>query len=136
MRVERLLPGTIKKSVRRLDPEAEITIIEKNDLFSYAGCGIPYYLSGQVSDFRELMSTPAGVVRDVQFFKNVKNVKVEARTFAEEIDREQKVVKAVKLETGERPSSLRSILRAKALRSIPRQGFFPSRGTAPGRYRR
>ncbi|NIO16033.1 MAG: pyridine nucleotide-disulfide oxidoreductase, partial [Deltaproteobacteria bacterium] len=100
MRVERLLPGTIKKSVRRLDPEAEITIIEKNDLFSYAGCGIPYYLSGQVSDFRELMSTPAGVVRDVQFFKNVKNVKVEARTFAEEIDREQKVVKAVKLETG------------------------------------
>lgn len=92
----------VASRVRRLDPEAEITIIEKNDLFSYAGCGLPYYLSGQVSDFKDLMSTPAGVIRDVQFFKNVKNVKVEARTFAEEIDRENKVVKAVRLDTGER----------------------------------
>ncbi|NIS74588.1 MAG: hypothetical protein GTO08_04785 [Deltaproteobacteria bacterium] len=44
----------VTSRVRRLDPNAEITIVGKNDLFSYAGCGLPYYLSGQVSDFREL----------------------------------------------------------------------------------
>ncbi len=32
--------------VRRLDPEAEITIVEKGIFLSYAGCGLPYYISG------------------------------------------------------------------------------------------
>jgi NADPH-dependent 2,4-dienoyl-CoA reductase/sulfur reductase-like enzyme len=43
----------VASRVRRLDPNAEIIIVEKNVLFSYAGCGLPYYLSGQVIDFRE-----------------------------------------------------------------------------------
>lgn len=92
----------VASRVRRLDHGADITVIEKNDLFSYAGCGLPYFLSGQVGDFKELMCTPVGVVRDVQFFKNVKNVRVESRTFAEDIDRNNKIVRAVKLETGEK----------------------------------
>jgi NADPH-dependent 2,4-dienoyl-CoA reductase/sulfur reductase-like enzyme len=28
--------------LRRLNPEAEITIIERGKILSYAGCGIPY----------------------------------------------------------------------------------------------
>jgi NADPH-dependent 2,4-dienoyl-CoA reductase/sulfur reductase-like enzyme len=31
---------------RRLDPSAEITIVEKDELLSDAGCGLPYYISG------------------------------------------------------------------------------------------
>ena len=32
--------------LRRLDPEAEITLIDRDDLISYGGCGIPYNVGG------------------------------------------------------------------------------------------
>ncbi len=32
--------------LRRLNAEAEITIIETGKILSYAGCGIPYFLGG------------------------------------------------------------------------------------------
>lgn len=53
---------------RRLSPRAEITIIERGQLISYAGCGMPFYLSGQIKDYNELFTTPYGVKRDEQFF--------------------------------------------------------------------
>ena len=87
---------------RRLDPEADITIIEKGELLSYAGCGLPYFLSGDVKDVKGLMETPIGVVRDTVFFKNVKDIKVLNRTLADSIDRKKKVVRVVNIKTGER----------------------------------
>ncbi len=39
---------------RRLDPEAEVTLIEKGPLISHAPCGIPYYIGGVVKDAGEL----------------------------------------------------------------------------------
>jgi NADPH-dependent 2,4-dienoyl-CoA reductase/sulfur reductase-like enzyme/rhodanese-related sulfurtransferase len=88
--------------LRRLDPEAEITIIEQGDLVSYAGCGTPYYIKGEITEFRELIETPVGTPRDAVFFRNVKDVTVLTRTLAESIDRERKVVSIVDLETSER----------------------------------
>ncbi|MDX9866413.1 MAG: FAD-dependent oxidoreductase [Kiritimatiellia bacterium] len=76
----------------RLNPDAEVTIIEKGSLLSYAGCGLPYYVSGVVKEQKELMSTPAGVVRDPVFFSKVKNVHVRNATVALRIDREKKRV--------------------------------------------
>jgi len=87
---------------RRLDPTAEITIIERGDLLSYAGCGMPYYIQGEIATADELMNTPAGALRDAAFFKNVKDIKVLGRTLAEKIDRERKVVEVIALETGEK----------------------------------
>jgi len=86
---------------RRRDPEAEITILEKGEFLSYAGCGTPYFLSGKIGDYKELMCTPVGVVRDAGFFRNVKAVTVRNRVLAETIDRKGKRVHAVRLETGE-----------------------------------
>lgn len=60
---------------RRLDQEADITIIEKGRYISYAACGLPYYISGVVKEKNDLMSTPIGVLRDPEFFKKVKNLK-------------------------------------------------------------
>ena len=74
----------------RLMPNAHVTVIEKGRLLSYAGCGLPYYLSGVVRDQKELMSTPVGVVRDPVFFQKVKNVKVLNETEAAQIDRSRK----------------------------------------------
>lgn len=87
---------------RRLDPAADVTIIEKGDLLSYAGCGMPYYIQGEIETADELMSTPAGAVRDAAFFKNVKAITCMSRTLAERIDPKQKIVDVVSLESGDR----------------------------------
>ena len=42
---------------RRLMPDAEITILDQDSLISYGGCGIPYYISGDVNDEDELRKT-------------------------------------------------------------------------------
>jgi NADPH-dependent 2,4-dienoyl-CoA reductase/sulfur reductase-like enzyme len=73
-------------------PQADVTVIEQGHLLSYAGCGLPYYVSGVVKEQRELMSTPVGVVRDPVFFGKVKNVKVRNATVALRIDRAKKRV--------------------------------------------
>ena len=87
--------------LRRLNPEAEITIVEKGKVLSYAGCGMPYYVSGDVAESKNLMDTPAGVIRDSLFFLNVKGITVLDHTLAEKIDRKAKTVSVVHLETGE-----------------------------------
>jgi len=71
----------------RLMPDAEVTLVEKGEFLSYAGCGLPYYISGVVKEQKELMATPIGVVRDSVFFQKVKNVHVMNETEATEIDR-------------------------------------------------
>lgn len=87
---------------RRLDPTADVTIIERGNLLSYAGCGMPYYIQGEIETSDELMSTPAGAVRDEAFFRNVKDIHCLSRTLAERIDRRNKVVEAVSLESDEK----------------------------------
>ena len=80
--------------IMRLNPEAEVTLLEKGKFISYAGCGLPYYVSGVVKEQKDLMSTPIGVLRDPAFFQMVKNVKVLTETEALEIDRARKRVRA------------------------------------------
>ncbi|MGQ9732910.1 MAG: NAD(P)/FAD-dependent oxidoreductase, partial [Candidatus Zipacnadales bacterium] len=86
---------------RRLDPHAEITIVERDEFLSYAGCGLPYYISGAVKKQSELMETPIGALRDPEFFHKVKAIRVLNRTEAINIDREAKTVEVKDLRTGE-----------------------------------
>jgi NADPH-dependent 2,4-dienoyl-CoA reductase/sulfur reductase-like enzyme len=79
--------------IMRLNPHAAVTLVEKGKFISYAGCGLPYYVSGLVKEQKDLMSTPIGVVRDPAFFQKVKNVKVLTETEALEIDRAKKRVR-------------------------------------------
>ncbi|MGL5352731.1 MAG: FAD-dependent oxidoreductase [Clostridium sp.] len=55
---------------RRNNDNAEIVIYEKDSDISYSGCGLPYYIGGEVSDIDEL--TP----RDSKFFKKKYNIDV------------------------------------------------------------
>lgn len=73
--------------LRRLDPEAEITIVEKGRFISYSGCSLPYYVGGVVKEQKELVATPAGVARDPAFFQKVFNVNVLTGTEALRVDR-------------------------------------------------
>jgi NADPH-dependent 2,4-dienoyl-CoA reductase/sulfur reductase-like enzyme/rhodanese-related sulfurtransferase len=84
-----------------MKPDTDVTIIEKGVFLSYAGCGLPYYVSGEIKEQKELMETPAGVVRDAAFFLNVKNLKVQNSTEALKIDRSNKRVHIKTLATGE-----------------------------------
>ncbi len=77
----------------RLMPDTDVTIVEKGSLMSYAGCGLPYYVSGVVRNQKRLISSSAGVVRDPVFFRNVMNVHVMNQTEALEIDRAHKRVR-------------------------------------------
>ncbi|SMP59229.1 Rhodanese-like domain-containing protein [Desulfonatronum zhilinae] len=87
--------------LKRLMPDARVTIIDQGARVSYGGCGIPYYVSGDVSDVKELQATSFHMIRDPKFFHEAKGVDVLTRTRAERIDRQAKVVHARDLESGE-----------------------------------
>ena len=91
----------VASRIIRLMPDAEVTIVEKGKLLSYAGCGLPYYVSGVVKEQAELMSTPVGVVRDPVFFQKVKNVHVMNQTEAVKVDRAGKRVQVKDVNNGE-----------------------------------
>ena len=87
--------------VKRLLPDAEVVVIDQDSLVSYGGCGIPYFVSGDVSDGKELRSTSFHVVRDEDFFSQAKGVTMLTRTRALAIDRQAKTVRVEQLDTGE-----------------------------------
>lgn len=53
----------VASRIIRLVPDAEVTIVEKGRLLSYAGCGLPYYVSGVVKQQAELDSTNCPATR-------------------------------------------------------------------------
>jgi NADPH-dependent 2,4-dienoyl-CoA reductase/sulfur reductase-like enzyme/rhodanese-related sulfurtransferase len=85
--------------LKRLNPEAEITIIDQDDLISYGGCGIPYFVSGDVSDEKELRSTSFHAVRNEAFFEDAKGVHVLTKTRADSIDRKNRQVTVTRLDS-------------------------------------
>lgn len=81
---------------RRLDERAEIIMFEAGEHVSYANCGLPYYIAGQITDRQKLLlATP-------QYFKNTFNI--DARTGHEvlEVDRAGKRVQVLNRATGDR----------------------------------
>lgn len=87
--------------LKRLRPDWDVTMVDQDNLISYGGCGIPYYVSGDVSDESELRATSFHVVRDAGFFEYSKGVRVLTRTRALAIDREKKQVQVRNLDSGE-----------------------------------
>ncbi len=77
---------------KRLDPSANVTLIDENVFISYGGCGIPFYLSGEINALDDLRSTPYHTIRDAKFFKDLKGVNVRTQTRALSIDRKSKTV--------------------------------------------
>jgi len=67
--------------LRRLDEKAEIVILEKGPFVSFANCGLPYYVSGEIADKEALLvQTPESLHRrfnlDVRPFNEV--IEIEA----------------------------------------------------------
>lgn len=88
--------------VKRLMPDAEVTIIDQDNIISYGGCGIPYYVSGDVSDEKELRNTSFHMTRDEAFFLNAKGVNTRTSTRVLAIDRKNKTVQVEELGSGKK----------------------------------
>ncbi|MDD4058488.1 MAG: FAD-dependent oxidoreductase [Bacteroidales bacterium] len=89
---------------RRLDENAQITLIQKSADLSMASCGYPYYVGGFFDDRDQLLCSPAGVVRDSRFFWNAKKIETMVRTEVVSVDTKRKEVSFVNLVTGEKGS--------------------------------
>lgn len=85
---------------RRLDEQANITIVQKGVDLSMASCGYPYYVGGTFDDRNMLLCSPTGVTRDPSFFLATKNIHALTETEALTIDRNQKKVVCRHLPTG------------------------------------
>ena len=69
----------------RLEPDLNITVVESEESFSYAACGFPYVLSGDVEGLEKLRHTGDGALRDASYFAAVKGFEVLAGFRAVEI---------------------------------------------------
>ena len=87
--------------LRRLHPNAEITMVEKDAIVSYGACGLPYYVEGIFSSINTLIETPVGVARTPAFFDKAKGFKVLTRTEALKVDRDNKCVEIRNVDTKE-----------------------------------
>lgn len=83
---------------RRLDAEAQITIVQDEPLISYAGCGLPYYISGTVKSRNALL------IRDAAAFKKISNVDVLTNTRVDTIDRTAHKIDVTELQSSNKYS--------------------------------
>lgn len=86
---------------RRMDENAEITIYQKASDLSMASCGYPYYVGGFFDDRNQLLSSPAGVVRDTKYFWNAKKITTKVNTEITAIDKQNKRIEFTNIITGE-----------------------------------
>ena len=84
-------PKTAATLARRR-PDLQITLFEKGEHISYGTCGMPYFASGDIESFHQLLVTGYDVPRDAEFFKQTKGFTVETGAEVVQIDRERKQV--------------------------------------------
>jgi NADPH-dependent 2,4-dienoyl-CoA reductase/sulfur reductase-like enzyme/rhodanese-related sulfurtransferase len=79
---------------KRCDPSMEIVVYQEEDEISYAGCGLPYYISGIVKERDKLISRTAG-----QFAQD--GIRIRKHCRIEKIDTEHQKISVRNLESDE-----------------------------------
>ena len=80
--------------LRRLDETAEIIMFERGNYISFANCGLPYYIGGEIKNRDDLLlQTP-------ESFEKRFNVEVRIRNEVTGIDTEKKQINVKNLSTG------------------------------------
>jgi NADPH-dependent 2,4-dienoyl-CoA reductase/sulfur reductase-like enzyme/rhodanese-related sulfurtransferase len=67
-------------------------VVDAGEVFSYAACGLPYVLSGDIDELKALRRTIYGVERDADYFAAVKGVAVLAPWRATAVDAEARTL--------------------------------------------
>lgn len=86
--------ATAAARARRLSGDAEITVLEAGPDVSFANCGLPYYIGGDISSRSTL------ILQSPESFKDQYNVKVKTETEVTAIDKDGKTVTAIDKATG------------------------------------
>ncbi|MCK9286084.1 MAG: FAD-dependent oxidoreductase [Sphaerochaetaceae bacterium] len=87
--------ATAAARARRLDNDIKITLLESGADVSFANCGLPYYLGGDI-EYRSSL-----ILASPETFYDQYRVNVHTHTEAFELDRTNKKVKARNTQTGE-----------------------------------
>ena len=101
--------ATVAARLRRMDEQAEIILLERGAYVSYANCGLPYYIGGEISERDHLF------VQTVKGFQDRFAIDIRVRQEAVEILRDQKAVSSTpRAMTNwcfrpERPQSVRTL---------------------------
>jgi NADPH-dependent 2,4-dienoyl-CoA reductase/sulfur reductase-like enzyme/rhodanese-related sulfurtransferase len=86
---------------KRLLPKADVTVIDQGQFISYGACGMPYFVSGDIGSADKLRETAYGVIRDPDFFRKAKDVRVVIQTEVRQIDRQTREVICRSILSGE-----------------------------------
>jgi Uncharacterized NAD(FAD)-dependent dehydrogenases len=87
--------ATAAAKVRRLSPDAEITLLEAGPDISFANCGLPYYIGGDIKSRSKL------ILQSPESFNDQYGVQVHTHTVVSAIDRTAHIVKAMDSRNGE-----------------------------------
>lgn len=79
-------------SFKRLKPEAEAIVFEKDYFISYGACSLPYYISNDVKDFNDLITLTPKIATEER------NIDVRTRHEVKAIDIDKKEVTVVDLD--------------------------------------
>ncbi|QEN06755.1 CoA-disulfide reductase [Oceanispirochaeta crateris] len=88
--------ATAAARARRMNQDIDITILEAGPDVSFANCGLPYYIGGDIKSRSKL------ILQSPESFKDQYNVTVETMTEALSIDKNNKTVSTINHETGEK----------------------------------
>ncbi|BBE18245.1 NADH dehydrogenase [Aquipluma nitroreducens] len=87
--------ATAAAKVRRISPTAQITMLEAGPDISFANCGLPYYIGGDIKSRSKL------ILQSPESFKEQYDVEVHVNTAVSSIDKKSHQVKTTNSQTGE-----------------------------------
>ncbi|HOO85973.1 MAG TPA: FAD-dependent oxidoreductase, partial [Prolixibacteraceae bacterium] len=87
--------ATAAAKARRISPSAKIVMLEAGPDISFANCGLPYYIGGDIKSRSKL------ILQSPESFNEQYGVEVHTNTVVSSIDREAHVVKALDTRNGE-----------------------------------
>lgn len=87
--------ATAAAKARRLSSDASITIFEAGPDISFANCGLPYYIGGDIKSRSKL------ILQSPESFNEQYQVDVHVNTRVTNIDRQNKTVTTINVRTGE-----------------------------------
>lgn len=87
--------ATAAAKARRISPNVEITMLEAGPDISFANCGLPYYIGGDIKNRSKL------ILQSPESFKEQYNVNVHIHTLVSHIDRKTRTIKTIDTRNGE-----------------------------------
>ncbi len=90
--------ATAAAKVRRISPDTEITLLEAGPDISFANCGLPYYIGGDIKSRSKL------ILQSPESFNDQYGVHVHTHTMVTAIDRAAHQIKAMDTRSGEQKS--------------------------------